>query len=206
MEELDLKELVQLFWSKKILILSVMAIFVVLAIVYTTVIVVPKYQSTTTVLFATDFSNENLVKGAIASSDSTFNAELIITFKELAKSNKILGTVKTNLGIQGNIRGSVNVDSKTNAEMLSITVNNENAEIAQKIANETAKVLMEHVKEYYKLENIYVVDEAQIATVPYNVNMVKNVVVFGCIGAILSVIYVLVLNMIGVKEENHRKN
>lgn len=201
MEELDLKELIQLFWSKKILILSVMAIFVVLAIVYTTVIVVPRYQSTTTVLFATDFSDENILKGSIAASDSTFNAELIITFKELAKSNKVLGTVKTNLGIEGNIRSGIDVDSKTNAEMLAITVTNENAELAQKIANETAKVLMENVKEYYKLENIYVVDEAQIATQPYNVNLVKNVVVFACIGIIISIIYVLIINMIGTKEK-----
>lgn len=201
MEELDLKELIQLFWSKKILILSVMAIFVVLAIVYTTVIVVPRYQSTTTVLFATDFSDENILKGSIAASDSTFNAELIITFKELAKSNKVLGTVKTNLGIEGNIRSGIDVDSKTNAEMLAITVTNENAELAQKIANETAKVLMENVKEYYKLENIYVVDQAQIATQPYNVNLVKNVVVFACIGIIISIIYVLVINMIGTKEK-----
>lgn len=201
MEELDLKELIQLFWSKKILILSVMAIFVVLAIVYTTVIVVPRYQSTTTVLFATDFSDENILKGSIAASDSTFNAELIITFKELAKSNKVLGTVKTNLGIEGNIRSGIDVDSKTNAEMLAITVTNENAELAQKIANETAKVLMENVREYYKLENIYVVDEAQVATQPYNVNLIKNVVVFACIGIIISIIYVLIINMIGTKEK-----
>ena len=201
MEELDLKELMQLFWSKKVIIISVTAIFIVLAIIYTTAIVVPKYQSTTTVLFATDFSDENILKGSIAASDSTFNAELIITFKELAKSNKVLGTVKTNLGIEGNIRSGIDVDSKTNAEMLAITVTNENAELAQKIANETAKVLMENVKEYYKLENIYVVDEAQIAGEPYNINLIKNVIVFACIGLIISIIYVLIINMIGTKEK-----
>ena len=47
MEELDLKELIQIFWEKRIQILLITAIFIVLGIIYTVGFVKPKYQSKT---------------------------------------------------------------------------------------------------------------------------------------------------------------
>ena len=47
MEELDLKELIQIFCEKRIQILLITAIFIVLGIIYTVGFVKPKYQSKT---------------------------------------------------------------------------------------------------------------------------------------------------------------
>lgn len=201
MEELDLIELVKLFWKKKLPIIGIIAVFIVMAIIYTKVIIVPQYQSTTTILFATDCTIDNTKSGQIITTDNTLNAELIPTFVEILKSDKVIKEIKTNLGIEENIKSAISVETKSYSEMMIITVKHVNAEIAQKIANESAKVLIENVKEYYKLENVYILDEAQVAGGPYNVNLVKNVIVFACIGLIISIIYVLIINMIGTKEK-----
>ena len=43
MEEIDLKELVQIFWNKKLQIILIIAIFAVIGFIYTVGFVTPKY-------------------------------------------------------------------------------------------------------------------------------------------------------------------
>ena len=52
MEELDLKELIQIFWEKRIRIILITIIFIVLGIIYTIGFVKPKYQSITSLLLS----------------------------------------------------------------------------------------------------------------------------------------------------------
>ena len=56
MEELDLKELLQVFWEKKISIILIVAIFIVIGVIYTFGFVEPEYQSVTSLLLATNSS------------------------------------------------------------------------------------------------------------------------------------------------------
>ena len=50
MEELDLKELLQIFWEKKLQIILITAIFMAIGVIYTIAFVTPKYESKTTLL------------------------------------------------------------------------------------------------------------------------------------------------------------
>ena len=68
--------------------------------------------------------------------------------------------------------------------------------VAQKIANETAKVFIENVKQYYKIENLYIYDEAEVENEPYNINHKKDVLIFAVIGIVIAFGYVLILNML----------
>ena len=52
MEELDLKELLQIFWEKKMQIILIIAIFAVIGVIYTLTLVTPKYQASTTLFNA----------------------------------------------------------------------------------------------------------------------------------------------------------
>ena len=55
---------------------------------------------------------------------------------------------------------------------------------------------METIKEFYHIENVYVVDEAEIPDAPYNINHTKDIAIFAFIGFALSCAYVLVANML----------
>ena len=57
-EEIDLKEIFDIFWSKKWWIVLAGAIGLILAIVYTGFVVTPQYSSTTTLLL----TNKNIKK------------------------------------------------------------------------------------------------------------------------------------------------
>ena len=198
MEELDLKELIQMFWEKRVQIILITAIFIVIGIIYTIGFVTPKYQSKTSLLLATNSSSQSNVNG-ITTNDLTLNSKLVSTYSDMVSGNKIIRTVISNLGMnlqEEEVKKSISVKARDNADMIDIIVKNDDPVVAQKIANETAKVFIENVKQYYKIENLYIYDEAEVENEPYNINHKKDVMIFAAIGLVVAFGYVLILNML----------
>ena len=201
MEEFELKELIRMFWNKKIHIILITLIFIVIGTIYTIGFVTPMYTSSTTlVLAASDKTTEtNKQAGTITTTDVTLNSKLVATYSELVKSKNALRQVISNLGIKVNeedLRNNITVSSVKETELIEITVSNENASYAAKIANEIAKVFTAKVGEIYNINNVHVVDEAEVSTEPSNVNHTKDIVIFAFIGIVISVMYVLIANML----------
>ena len=157
-------------------------------------------SSTTLVLAGTASSTQEQSTNTITTADLTINSKLVATYSELVKSKNILGQVISNLGInidEEELRENVEVTSVEDTELIEITVSNENADYAAKIANEIANVFTERIaKEIYNINNVHIVDEATVETEPSNVNHLKNIVIFAFIGAVIAVMYVLIANML----------
>lgn len=197
MEELDLKELFQIFWNKKIQIILLILIFMVIGIIYTLGFVTPKYSSSTTLVLAS--GNNNKQTNTITTTDITLNSKLVSTYSELIKSKNVLRQVKSNLNINLDeevLRNSIQVTSVKDTELIKITVTNEDATVSAKVANEIAKVFTGKVKEFYNIENIQVVDTAEIEKEPSNINHTKDVAIFSLVGLVVAVMYVLIANML----------
>ena len=88
------------------------------------------------------------------------------------------------------------VSAVEDADIIRITVTNEDADEAAKIANEIAKVFSDKIKELYKINNINVLDQAVPDYIPSNINHTKDVIIFAFIGVVISVAYVLIANML----------
>lgn len=199
MEELDLKELLQVFWEKKIEIILIIAIFATIGAAYSFIFVTPTYKATTTLLLATN-SSAGTENTSITTTDMTLNSKLVSTYSELVKSsNKIIRNVISNLKLnisEDELRDSISVTAKTNTEVIEITVKNENPNLSAKIANEMAKVFIGDVKEYYGIENVRVVDEAEVPQKPANINPAKDIAKFIFIGIAVAIGYVIVVSML----------
>lgn len=198
MEELDLKELIQIFWEKRIQIILVTAIFIVIGVIYTVGFVKPKYQSKTSLLLATNSSSQSSTNG-ITINDLNINSKLVSTYSDMVKGNKIPREVIKNLGMdlqEDEVRKAISIQARDNADMIDIVVKYDDPVTAQKIANETAKVFIENVKQYYKIENLYVYDEAEVENEPYNINHKKDILIFAVIGIVIAFGYVLIANML----------
>lgn len=198
MEELDLKELLILFWNKKVKIILIIAIFTLIGIIYTTGFVTPKYTSSTTLVLATA-ENSTSKSNTITTTDVTLNSKLVSTYSELVKSKNVTRQVISNLGIdvkEEELRNNITVTSVKDTELIEISVTNEYASNASKIANEMAKVFTQKVSEIYNINNVHVVDEAETSNAPSNINHLKDIIIFAFIGAVISVMYVLLANML----------
>ena len=197
-EELDLKELLILFWNKKVKILLIIAIFILIGIIYTTGFVTPVYTSSTTLLLgkagsSTDGSN------TITTTDITLNSKLVSTYSVLIKSKSVLRPVISNLGInlsEEELENSITVSQEKDTEIIRIAVTNENATTAAKLANEIAKVFTQRVTDMYKINNVQVVDEAEVDEIPSNINHAKDIIIFAFVGIVVAVMYVVIANML----------
>lgn len=199
MEEIDLKELFSIFWNKRIQILLVVIIFIIIGAIYTIGFKTPKYSSYTTLVLAMSESTADKTSNSITATDVTLNAKLVSTYSELVKSKKVLREVLANLDINENeevLKKNISVTSAEDTEVIKITVTHENAVYASKIANEIAKVFSKKVNEIYNINNIYIVDEAEVSDSPSNINYIKDIILFAFIGLVLSIAYIFVLNML----------
>ena len=199
MEELDLKELFNIFWSKKVQIILIVLIFIALGVIYTVGFTTPMYTSSTTLLLAGSESGGEETANSITTTDITLNSKLVSTYSVLVRSKDVLSQVISNLGMDiswESLRNNVKVSSVEDTEVIEISVTTNNAENSANIANEIAKVFTEKVAEIYNINNVHVVDEAEPENTPSNINHEKDVIIFAFIGLVVAVIYVLLANML----------
>lgn len=198
MEEIDLKELLSLFWSKKTQIILIVLIFMLIGVIYTVGFVTPKYTSSTTLLLATS-ENSTDKSSTITTTDVTLNSKLVSTYSALVQSKSVLRQVISNLGIkisEDELKNNITVTQEKDTEIIKISVSNTNANTAEKVANEVAKVFTEKIQEIYKINNVQIVDTAEIETEPSNINHPKDVMIFTFIGIVVAAGYVLIMNML----------
>ena len=201
MEELDLKELFEIFWSKKLHIILIVLILMVIGLIYTIGFTTPMYTSSTTLVLATAGNNQEQSQetNSITTNDVTLNSKLVSTYSELVKSKNILRQVISNLNIdvkEETLRQNVTVTAVKDTELIEISVTNQNPTYSAKIANEIAKVFTEKVAEIYNINNVHIVDEAEVANSPSNINHARDILIFAFIGIVIAAMYVLIANML----------
>lgn len=205
MEEIDLREVAKTVWSKKIQIIVIVAVFAIIGGIYTYNFVTPKYTAKTTLILASingmaSNNNDSINADTTAiDKDISLNSKLVSTYSELIKSKNILRRVISNLDIdidEEALKKSITVDTVEDTELIRISVENTNNELACYIANEIANVFKEQIKVYYDIENVQIVDVAEIENNPSNVHHKRDIAIFGLIGMVVSAGYVLILNML----------
>ncbi len=202
MEELDVKEIFNIFWSKKIQIILIVLLFIIMGIVYTKNFITPMYSSSTTLVLASakNIETTNSAKAATEmATDITINSKLVSTYSELVKSKNILREVILNTGIEAqedDLRKNIKVSAVKSTELIEITVQNEEPTVSAKVVNEIAKVFTEKVKEIYNINNVQIVDEAEVSNTPSNINLAKNIVLFAIMGCVIAFAYAVIANML----------
>lgn len=205
MEELDLKQLFKIFWNKRLHIITIVLVFLVIGTVYSYAFVKPKYQAYTTLLLAqSDITKETdktpgvAQSQGITQSDLSLNQKLVSTYSELVKTKNVLREVIKNLRLtvsEDTLKKNVSVSLVKETELIKITVTNRNALDAKNIANEIAKIFSQRVSEIYNISNVYIVDEAEEPVAPYNISHVRDIAIFGAIGLVVAIAYVLLANL-----------
>lgn len=184
METIDIKEMLDYFKSKLSIIILITAIVGIIGCLYGAFIQVPKYQSSSTILLIGGSSNES----SLTYNDVSLNKNLVGTYSEIVKSKRVLNQVIDNLNLDynyGKLYGMINVSSVSNTELIKITVTDPDRKKAMEITNETANVFAKEIPELYNISNVNILDEAEEATSPSNVNVLKQSIIFIMVGLVL---------------------
>lgn len=200
MEEIDLKELISMFLEKKFLIILVVIIAAILGAIYTLKIIVPVYQSSTSlVLVQVTDVNSLEDTNSITASDLALNSNLVDNYREIARSKTVINKVIENLNLDitfSELQSCISVSSISDTELIRITVTNTDPDLACEIANEVAKIFIEKTDEIYKISNVSVLDKAEPQYQPSNIHLFKNIIIFAFVGFILVSAYILLINML----------
>lgn len=199
MEEMDLKELFNMFWSKKIQIILIILIFGIIGFIYTIEFITPMYDASTTLVLVSSADETVTTNTMITATDVSLNSKLVATYSELIKSKNVLREVISNLNTdleEDMLKNYITVSAVEDTELIEITVRNEEPSNAAVIANEIAEVFTDKVKEIYNINNVQIVDKAEISSEPANINHTKDVIMFASIGLVIAIIYVIVANML----------
>ena len=193
MEEINLKELFEYIKERIVMIMAITLAVVAMGCVYSTFLKTPMYKSTSTILLVSD---DGTTGTTTTQSDVQLNKSLVSTYSELVKSRTVLKTVIENLSLDyevNELSDKITVSNVSNTEIIKISVEDSNNKNASVIANELVKVFGEEIKNHYKLQNVSVVDKAEPAKTAYNINFLKDGVIYMIIGIVLSLGIVFVI-------------
>ena len=181
MEEIDLKEWFDFVKNKLGLLITITVGVCLLGCIYGLLIQKPMYKSYTTIILSGSDSQ-------ITQSELTLNKNLVDTYAEIVKSRRVLEQVIDELDLDmtyEKLTNKISVSAVNNTEIIKITVTDTNPIEAKNIANVTANFFSKEVVKLYKMNNVNVLDEANESNNPYNINIVKQIIIYFFIGLII---------------------
>ena len=190
-QSIEIKKILDILKEKSIIIILILIICMLFGYLYSYHYIVPEYKSTETLLL---IPNNEIEEQRITNSDLTLNSGLISTYSNIAKEPKVLRQVINNLNLnmtEKELLKKLKVNVATDTYIIEITVSNVSPQIATNITRELSKIFLKEIKEIYNLENIGVVDEAEVPTQAYNVNHTKDMIMFFGIGILVSSVIII---------------
>lgn len=194
MDEVNLKELFRYILSKFYIVVTATVVVVLAGEIYSTYLKTPLYRSTTKLVLTSSQGDNS--QTAVTNTDVTLSNNLVKTYSEIVTSRGVLAKVIDNLKLDtttDELASKVTVSSVSNTQIITLSVSDPDAGQAEKIANEIAKVFKAEIMSLYKIDNVQIVDKAQVASSPYNVNVLKQTLQFLAAGLAMGIGIVLIM-------------
>lgn len=195
MEELDLRDLYYMVRKRLWLVIVLFVLATVTAGLLSVYVITPEYKTSATIILG---KVENAETEYISSEDIRLNKELIGTFAEVAKSDKVLDEVVRRLSFevnQGEIYSNLSVSLRPNSQIIEMTIRGTSPEKISVIVNTTADVLMEIVTELMTIDNVNILDYSRVPSGPDSPNLKMNVAIAGVLGIMLALFIIFMLEM-----------
>lgn len=170
--KIDLNEIKKIISEKKKIIALIFILCVIIGVIYTVTLVKPMYRTTSKVL--------------IDKSDSSI--------AELLPDTDVIKEVAQNLEIDyKKVKKSIATTYDKSTKIIEIYVNFEDKMQSYNIANQYIELLKLKLQDVYGIEKYEVIKNTEIAQEPYNINPIKDVILFSIIGIMIICVYVTIL-------------
>lgn len=188
MEEIEIKELLEHFKNNFFKFTLITFGICLLGCLYALFLQKPVYTSSTT-LVLTGVSTGSNSSGTITTEAINLNSKLITTYREIAKSRKVVEQVIDELKLEQTfeaLSSSIDVSSVNNTEIIRISVVNMEAKKAKEIADTLAGVFSKEIQDIYNVQNISILDPANMPEYASNINIPKQLIIYVGIGFVLA--------------------
>lgn len=147
----------------------------------------PVYETSTTLMVnkAKDDTSRT-----VETQDIMLSRQLVTTYGEIAKSNVVLSKVIRDLRLDMDTKqlsGKITVTPVKETEIMRITVSDTSPKLASSIANATAGIFMDEVARIMKIDNVQIIDKAQVPKDPVKPSKLLNIAIAGVLGVMAGV-------------------
>lgn len=191
-QELNLSDVFLILRKRIILLIVLPLIAVLISGVVSFFVLTPVYEASTSLLLGRTGSQ-------IEYSDVLLNRQLVKTYSEVARSRSVLSSTISALRLDmtvGQLQGRVTVSSVRDTEIIAISVRHDDPLMAQRIADQVAASFSEKVIGFSNIENILIVDSAQMPSAPVSPNKNLNIAIAGVLGVMVAVGIAFVLEFL----------
>lgn len=195
-ETISLQELFSVLKKRIGLIIISMFLGVGIAGVLTFFVITPKYSSQAQLMVRLPQSESVDVNNINA------NLQMINTYKDLIKSDTVMGEVKKKMKSEYNneltidtLKASIEVTQSQNSQMFSIITKGESPIMMQNIANLTALVFQEKAQETLSVDKISIISSATANLSPVSPNNKLNLLIGLVLGMITGIAFAFVLEL-----------
>lgn len=187
-ETISLQELFKTLKKRLVLICSTVVLAVTIAAIVSFFFLTPVYQATTQILV----NQQQIDRNQFNTQDIQMNLQLINTYNEIIKSPVILSKVIENLDLETTpsaLMGKITVNSAQNSQVVNVNVQDPQHFMAVDIANTTAEVFQEEIKQLMKVDNVSIISPAMHVENPSPVkpNPYLNIAIAAVVGLMLGV-------------------
>lgn len=189
MEEITLKQMINILKRRLILITLITLLFITTGWLLTKYVITPTYE-TSTQLIVTPSQQQG---DAYSSRD-----QLINTYNVIITSPRILQQVINELSLDRThnlLRESVSVKSEGQSQVVTIRVKDRNPELAMQIADQIALVFQNEVIEIMNFNNLSVLTPAELPLSPVSPNLMLNMIISFVVGGMIAVGFSLLLEI-----------
>lgn len=158
-ETISLKELFGTLKKRLWLILAITFMATLVSGIISYFFLTPIYQASTQILVNQKQSEQAAYNPSVVQT----NLQLINTYNGIIKSNRILDIVIDEMDLNmtaEQLKGSISVGSESESQIVNISVQNADKELAVEIANKIAQVFKKEVVEIMNVDNVSVLAEA----------------------------------------------
>ncbi|HHU91293.1 MAG TPA: hypothetical protein GXZ22_09615 [Clostridiaceae bacterium] len=192
MLEINIKDLIRLVFSKWWVFVSCILISGSAAYIWTNYFTIPVYSSSTTL-----YVGKNIESEGIQTSDLSLGSILINDYRELAKSKLVAREVIEEMGLRNvspaSLAGKIVVSQKNESRVIQISVNDTNPQMAMELTNKVAEVLQKKIIEIMQIENVQIIDRAELQPYPVSPNHRLNYMIGIILGLIVGMGIILLI-------------
>ncbi|MGL6199640.1 MAG: YveK family protein [Lachnospiraceae bacterium] len=181
--EIDLKELLQALKKRILIILLVTVIFAGIGGVVTEFLITPIYSSTSTLYVLSQSTSITSL------ADIQVGASLTKDYIAFVNTRPVINEVIENLDLDytyEQMLDKITVSNETDTRMLKLKVEDPDPELAQKMVNAMATVVVQRIAEKMMLEEPSIIEEGYMATSPDSPDLKKNTALGALLGLLLS--------------------
>ena len=192
-DAIDLREYLHILAKRWWIILLTFVLAVGASAIISYFILDPVYEAKTTLFVGKE---QQSAQQTLQYNDIMLNQQLVKDYRVLAQSRVVTQAVidKLKLPITAEQLGkTIQVNLQNDTRIIEMKVSNTNPELARDIANTLAQVFVKTAQDIIKVENIQVVDRAQVPTTSVKPRPMMNIAIAGVLAIMVSVFIILLL-------------